>query len=248
MSKLTEKDFIDIRDEINNGRLSPRNIRKGLGIFMFFSAIAIGTAFAVAASESSVIGWENLSGFWQTVFKLQLILFLLQIILIFLVRGKSGWSTILLSVSYVFYTYKMVLDIFVVLSMFAMNDGVYEKFAPIILIVIIAGFIFHFFLVYRSLKNRKEEEIKDSKKGKSGKIIYVSLPVLFFLVSITGYIVKNELLGENEILFGLGICTFLFVAVLIGAVEFVMGAYCVIRFPSFRVNPPSSPQKKTRVK
>ncbi len=36
MSKLAEKDFIDIRDEINNGRLSSRNMRKGLGIFMFF--------------------------------------------------------------------------------------------------------------------------------------------------------------------------------------------------------------------
>ncbi|MEI3614598.1 hypothetical protein [Pseudogracilibacillus sp. SO30301A] len=243
MSKLTEKDFIDIRKEINNGRLSPGNMRVGLGTFMFFSALAIGVAFAVAASASSVIGWENLSGFWQTVFKLQLILFLLQIILVFFVRGKSGWSHVLLSISYVFYTYKMVLDIYVTLSMFAMNDGVYEELSPIILIVIIGGFAFHFYLVYRSLKNKKVEANKENEKGKSGRLIYVSLPIIFFLVSITGYIFKNEILGEYEILFGLGICTFLFVAVLIGAVEFVKAAYCVIRFPSFRVNPPS-PKKK----
>lgn len=244
MPKLTEKDFIDIRDEINNGRLAPGNMRVGLGTFMFFSALAIGVAFAVAASASSVIGWENLSGFWQTVFKLQLILFLVQIILMFFVRGKSGWSHILLSISYVFYTYKMVLDVYVTFSMFAMNDGVYEKFAPLILIVIIGGFAFHFYLVYRSLKNRKAEEVKDNEKVKSSRLTFVSLSIIFFLVSITGYIFKNEILGEYEILFGLGICTFLFVAVLIGAVEFVKAAYCVIRFPSFRVNNPPSKKKK----
>ena len=242
MAQLTEKNFEDISDEIENGRLSPRSMRVGIGTFMFFSALAIGIAYAVAASGSSLIGWENLSVFWQTIFKVQAGLFIIQLAVIFLVRGKGHFTHILLSLSYVFFTYKMVLDIFITLSMFAMNDGVYENVAPIILIIIISGFIFHLYLVLRSFKKLKlEGEVSNNRQKKGGsKLIFTLFPMLFVLTSITGYIVKNELLGEYEMLFGLGICTFLFIAVLIGAVEFVKAAYCVIRFPSFRVNPPST--------
>ncbi len=57
------------------------------------------------------------------------------------------------------------------------------------------------------------------------------MPILFPLISITGYIIKNNLLEENELLYGTGIFTFLYIAVMVGAIEFFMGAYCVIRFP-----------------
>ena len=243
MSQLTEKDFLDIKDEIKEGRLSPDSIRFYLGVFMFFSALMVGIAFAVAVSSSSVIGWDNLSVFWHSVFWLQAALFLFQLILIFLVRGKSNRTQIILLISYVIYTYKMVLDPFVLMSMFAMNDGVYETFRLIFVTVIIVGFLLHLYLIRRTFIELKVKKSKKNKKEKSGNFMYAFLPILFLLVSITGYIIKNELLGENEILFGTGALTFLYIAVMIGAVEFVMGAYCIIRFPSFRVNPPSSKKK-----
>lgn len=65
----------------------------------------VGIAYMGVAASNSVIGWENLSIFWKTLFKLEAILFVFQLVLIFLVRVKSNWSQILLTISYVFYTY-----------------------------------------------------------------------------------------------------------------------------------------------
>ncbi|MEI3614591.1 hypothetical protein [Pseudogracilibacillus sp. SO30301A] len=243
MTQLTEQEFLDVKDEIKDGRLSPGSIRVFLGAFMFFSLIMIGVSYIAANASNTVIGWENLSTFWQTVFWSQVVLFGFQLILIFFVKGKINFTQIILIISYVIYTYKMVLDPFVLMSMFAMDRGVYETFAPIFIIIIIVGFLLHLYLIQRSFKDLKKEKSNKRKKEKNGKISYAFIPILFLLVSITGYIIKNELLGENEILFGTGIFTFLYIAVMIGAVEFVMGAYCVIRFPSFRVNPPSNKKK-----
>ncbi len=243
MSKLAEKDFLDVKDEIKDGRLSPDSIRFYLGAFMFFSLIVIGVSYMAANASNTVIGWENLSTFWQTVFWSQAVLFGFQLILIFFVKGKSNFTQIILIISYVIYTYKMVLDPFVFMSMFVMDRGVYETFAPLFVIIIIVGFLLHLYLIQRSFKDLKKEKSNKRKKEKNGKILYAFIPILFLLVSITGYIIKNELLGENEILFGTGVFTFLYIAVMVGAVEFVMGAYCIIRFPSFRVNPSSSKKK-----
>ena len=208
---------------------------------MFFSLIMIGVSYMAANASNTVIGWKSLSIFWQTVFWLQAALFLFQLILTFFVKGKSNFTQIILITGYVVYTYKMVLDPFVLMSMIAMDRGVYETFAPLFVIIIIVGFLLHLYLIQRSFKDLKKENKR--KKEKNGKILYAFIPILFLLVSITGYIIKNELLGENEVLFGTGVFTFLYIAVMIGAVEFVIGAYCVIRFPSFRVNPPSSKKK-----
>ena len=247
MSKLTEKDFPDIKEELKTGRISPEGIRAGLGAFMFFSALMIGIAYLVVNASNTVIGWDNLSFFWQTVFKLQVVLFILQLLLIFIARGRSNRSQIALNVSFVLYTYKTVLDPFIMTLMFAKDRGVYNEYAPLVGIIILLGFILHFYLVFKAFQNiRNEQGInREVKKEKNNKSFFtVLIPFVFLVASITGYIVKNDLLGENEILFGVGISTLVFIAILIGAIEFVKGAYCVIRFPSFRVNPPSTKKKK----
>ena len=244
MSKLTEKDFIDIRDEINNGRLSPTRIRKGLGVFMFFSLIVIGVPYMVVNASNTVIGWENLSVIWKAIFWLQAVLFLFQLILIFLASGKSNFTQIILSIAYVIYAYKMALDPFVMILMFAKNDGVYDQFYPLVLGAIILGFIIHFYFLRRTFRGLKAKRDKHNER-KSASSLYMSVPIIFLLVSATGYIIKNDILGSNDNLFFLIVAFILLVALLIGAIEFVKGAYCVIRFPSFRVNPSSSPQKKT---
>ncbi|MEI3614592.1 hypothetical protein [Pseudogracilibacillus sp. SO30301A] len=88
MSQLTEKEFLDIKEELKEGRLSPDSVRLYLGIFMFVSLICVGIAFTVVSVSDSVIGWTNLSVFWKSVFWLQGILFILQLILIFSQRKK----------------------------------------------------------------------------------------------------------------------------------------------------------------
>ncbi len=239
MSRLTEEDFWDIKEELKDGRLSPDSVRFYLGVFMFVSLIFVGIAFTVVSVSDSVIGWTNLSVFWKSIFWLQGILFILQLILIFLVNGKSNWKQVLLNISYVIFTYKVALDPLIMTLMFAKNDGVYEQYAPLALAIIIFGFGVHFYLI-----RRKFSDLKPKKKKKKEKnwnvLLYTFIPVLFLLVSVTGYIFKHDLLGDDDILFLLGVDLVILTAILIGAVEFVLGAYCLIRFPSFRVNPPSS--------
>ncbi|MEI3614601.1 hypothetical protein [Pseudogracilibacillus sp. SO30301A] len=54
MSQLTEKDFLDVKDEIKEGRLSPGSIRVFLGAFMFFSLIMIGVSYMAANASNTV--------------------------------------------------------------------------------------------------------------------------------------------------------------------------------------------------
>ncbi len=242
MSQLTENDFLDIKDEIRNGRLSPASIRVGLGVFMFFSLIVIGVSYVAVNASNTVIGWENLSVIWKAIFWLQAVLFLFQLILIFLISGKSNFTQIVLSIAYVIYTYKMALDPFIMILMFAKNDGVYDEFYPLVLGAIILGFIIHFYFLRRAFRGGKANRDKHNER-KSGSSLYMSIPIIFLLVSATGYIIKNDVLGSNDNLFFLIVAFILLVALLIGVIEFVKGAYCVIRFPSFRVNPPSTKKK-----
>ncbi|MEI3604946.1 hypothetical protein SPD48_04520 [Pseudogracilibacillus sp. SE30717A] len=176
----------------------------------FFSLLAMGIAYMAANASNSVIGWENLSGFWKSVFILEAILFIIQLAIIILIHGKNNWTQIVLTISYVFYTYKMALDPFVAMSMFAKDRGVYEIFAPLIIFIIILGFLLHLFLVWRSFKGIKKE--RDKANEKRGNQLYVFIPVLFLLVSVTGYIIKNDLLGENDVLAGMGIFTFFYLS------------------------------------
>ncbi len=73
----------------------------------------------------------------------------------------------LLIISYVVYTYKMVLDPFVLMSMAAMDRGVYETFVPIFVTIIIVGFLLHVYLIGRTFKDLKVEKSKKRKKRKA---------------------------------------------------------------------------------
>jgi len=241
MSKLTQEDFHYIKADLKHGRIAPGTIRYGLSVFLLVSGALVGIAYAVVTASNTVIGWENLSNFWQILFKIEAILFILQLILIICVKGRSNWSQMVLNVSYVIYAYKMALDPFVTLSMFAINDEVYEIYVSMILIVIIIGFIIHIYLIRRYFQRLKEEQAdkNNEKKNRKGTVSFLILPIFFLLASITGFIIRNQLLGDMENLFILGACTVVFIGMMIGTIEFVIGAYCVIRFPSFRVNPPT---------
>src|SRR5690625_1615449 len=241
MKKLTEDDFQDVKEDLKHGRISPGTIRSGLGVFMVASLIIVGLSFYDVVARDTLIGWNNLSLLWRTIFKAEAVLLILQLMLIIFVKGRSNWSQIVLSVSYVIYTYKMALDPFIMVSMFAKNDGEYEIYAPMILMIIIVGLIIHLYLIRRCFHELKNEYVEkdDQVKSEKGNVVFVVMPIIFLLASVTGFIIRNQLLGDMENLFILGACTVVFIGLMIGTIEFVIGAYCVIRFPSFMVNPPT---------
>ncbi len=220
-----------MKEDLKHGRISPDMIRFALCAFMVFSVIMVGIAYSTAAVNDLLIGWKNLSIFWKTVFKLEALLFIFQLILITFVKGKSNWSQILLNVSYVIYAYKMAIDPFVMVSMFALDAGEYEVYGPFILLIILLGFILHVYLIRRYFLKMAEEQLgskqKTKEKNNRSNVFYKLIPIFFLLSSMTGYIIRNDLLLDGDLIF------------IIGIVEFVIGAYCVIRFPSFRVNPPT---------
>jgi hypothetical protein len=74
MAGLTESDLRYMMDDIRDGDLSPEGIRFRLGAFMLISGVMVGFAYVIANSSSSVIGWENLSVFWQTKLNEQILL------------------------------------------------------------------------------------------------------------------------------------------------------------------------------
>lgn len=170
MSRLTQEDFQDVKEDLKQGRISPVMIRYGLGAFMVFSVIMVGIAYSTTAANDSLIGWKDLSIFWKTVFKLEAFLFIFQLILITFVKGKSNWSQILLNVSYVVYAYKMAIDPFVMVSMFALDAGEYEVYGPFILLIILSGFILHVYLIRRYFLKMAEEQMGSKQKTKEKKI------------------------------------------------------------------------------
>lgn len=238
----TESDFDDIKNELMNGRLSSGSIRIGLFVFMIIPLVVIGVAYMAVAAENTNIGWENLSVFWQIIFKLELILFIVQLFLMFFVKGKSNLAQIILNIGFAFYAYKMVLDPFVLALMLAKDRFVYKEYLLIIIIVITLGVILHIYLTSRNIQQRKRSNLTiENKKDANIKrrSSYLSFFIIILLISLTGYIFNNDMLGEMDVLAFTGISSVVFFLAMIGTVEFLIGAYCVIRFPSFRVNPPT---------
>lgn len=236
MSKLTEQDFMYMKEELSHGRLSPGGMNIFLIGALIFSLITVGIGYFVVTADNTVIGWTNLSPFWQSVFKVQPMFIGLHILIILLSMMKNNIGQLILAIGMVLFSYKMVLDPFIMLSMFHINDGVYEDYAPIIIFIIGLGIVLHLFLVRKEFSDRKVE--KQKKRPKQAKMSIYFVGFLFFLVSVTGYAVSNNLFGDFESLFFLTVVSVVYFAVLIGAVEFVMGLYCLIRFPSFRMNTP----------
>ncbi|MEB6550899.1 hypothetical protein MXL46_17715 [Heyndrickxia sporothermodurans] len=112
---------------------------------------------------------------------------------------------------------------------------------PFTLLIIGIGLIIHVIVLIKWIKDlspKKERNKDTNSKDKKKTKIKVWLPVLLVLVALSSIIVKNNLLGDFELMYGLFIFTVLYIALLIGVCEFIIAAYCIFRFPSFSVNPP----------
>src|SRR5690625_701168 len=189
MRKLTQEDFHYIKADLRHGRISPDMIRFGLGAFMLFSCFMVGIAYFTAVASDSLIGWENLTVFWKTLFKLQALLFIVQLILIVFIKRKSNWSQIVLTISYVVFAYKTALDPFVMVSMFAMDAGEYEVYGPMMLLIIKFVFILQIYMIRRYFLNLLEEK-RDSKQAskekKSRRFLFYVTPSFFYLHRLQG--------------------------------------------------------------
>lgn len=243
LTQLSEKDFSYIKEELQDGRFSLVNMRTFLTSTFVFSFIIVGIAFF----------WATQSPYWERLihlFIIEGIFFLLHLLIILLCFTKSNMIQIILSFSTIFFIYKMILDPFIFLFLYFKGYGVYGLFAPITFISLILGAVTHIYLVLKEFYHVKAQK-KNRKVKKRNHLSYYFIGCLFFIVSITGYVIKNNLLGSFEALFMFLVFTILYFVVLIGAVDYVLGAYCLIRFPSFRVHPPESSRqtkKRKRIK
>lgn len=123
--------------------------------------------------------------------------------------------------------------------MFFKDRGIYNLYMPLVILIIFAGFLIHIFILRKWVKGLKHNNERKTVRKKSVKWV-----LLFFIIGICTVIIRNELFRDLELMYGMLIFTVLYIAFLIGVCEFVIAMYCVFRFPSFAVNPPS--QKKTQ--
>lgn len=90
----------------------------------------------------------------------------------------------------------MVLDPFVMILIYTKDQGVYEIYAPLVIIIIILGFLFHIYFVKSYFKDlKKGNKNKGAREHKSNSKLIAFTPFLFLLVGIIGYIIRNDLLG-----------------------------------------------------
>ncbi|RIJ63200.1 hypothetical protein [Rummeliibacillus sp. POC4] len=239
MNHLTEKDVSSIKYEIKNGRLTLSGIRTYLIGLFFYSGFTVGLAFFVA--NANTVGWENLSRNWHILFILEAILFAIHALALLLCRGNNNINQKILMVCIVVFTYKTALDPFLTMTMFFKDRDVYKLYIPIVIFIILAGFIIHILILTKWVKGLKLNR-NNEKKTIMQKSVKWSF--IFFILVIFTLIIQKGLLGNLELLFGIFIFTVLYIAFLIGVCEFIIATYCVFRFPSFVVNPPS--QKKSQ--
>ena len=237
MRKLTEKDFGLIKEEVLKGRLTTRGMRRFLLGAFAFSAFLVGLAFAVA--NANTVGWDTLSNGWHVLYYVQGILLSLHLLIILFCWSNNAFNQKVLSVAVVVITYKTAFDPYLTILMFSKDRGVFDAFAPWILIIIVGALILHVFFIIKWIRNLMEGEFNKNSSKKSAKSRFtILLPILFLLVTFTGVIFKSGLLGESELLVFLFIIVILTICFLYAVCELIIACYCIFRFPSFSVNAP----------
>lgn len=235
MRKLTEKHFAVEKEEILNGRLSMPNALIFLcGIFVYSGAHL---GFSFAAANANTVGWDTLSPTWHLIFYIEGFLLGFLLLILILCWRITNFNQKVLSVAVVIFTYNAGLIQYLTMVMLSKDRGMYESYIPLIVFILISGLIIHIIVLRQWIKNMGKRNLEAKPKrriSKTGSII----PVIFLLVIIAGIIMKNGLLDEYELMFGMFIFTVVYFGMLIGVCEFIIACYCIFRFPSFSVNAP----------
>lgn len=224
-----EKLFQPLRNEIKHGRQSMSNMWFFLCSSFLFSLLMVGISFY----------WAWQSPYWsqlQWLFKVELILFFIHIFVILISLIKHNVTHIVLSISTVFFGYKMIFDPFIFLFLMYVGYEVYHQFALLTYILVGVGIMLHLVLI------RKEfVEIYRSKRENKGEVnvkkrlSILSIGFIFVVSSFTAYAIQNQIFNHIEVLIFLFAAFAIFYGVLIGLVDYIIATYCIIRFPSFRI-------------
>lgn len=177
MNHLTEKDVSSIKYEIKNGRLTLSGIRTYLIGLFFYSGFTVGLAFLVA--NANTVGWENLSKNWHVLFIIEAIFFVMHALALLLCWGNNNINQKILIGCIVIFTYKTALDPFLTMSMFFKDRGVYHLYMPLVILIILLGFIIHILVLIKWVKGLKLNNEKKTIKKKS-----VKWALVFFIVVI----------------------------------------------------------------
>lgn len=237
MAQLTENDCINIKYELQKGRLTIPGMRVYLIGILLCSGFIVGVSLSVATANT--VGWKSLSSGWHVIYYIEAFLFAINILVLLLCWKVNNVNQKILLGCVVVFTYKTALDPFLAMSMFFKDRDNYNLFMPLVILIIFAGFLIHIFILRKWVKGLKHNNERKNVRKKSVKWI-----LLFFIIAISAVIIRNGLFRDLELVYGMLIFTVLYIAFLIGVCEFVIALYCVFRFPSFAVNPP--PQKKSQ--
>lgn len=200
---------------LNNDRFSISIMKHNIFVLFLVSGFFVGLALIVA--NANTIGWGNLSFIWRLIFYIEALLFALQIIILFICRKENIFSQKVLILGMILFLYKFSIDPFITISMFLMNDGVFEQYVIYLCGIIFVGMMLQIMILIRMKKNISEQSNKKSSK----KVFWI--PLLFLLVSLTGMLVKNGM-GGFENLFLISIATIIYIGVLIGVCEYIGAA------------------------
>ena len=234
MNKLSEESFSAIKGELQDGRLTMSGMWGYLMGLFFLSGIFVGISFAVA--NANTVGWDTLSTGWHRTYYIEAVLFGLHLFLLLFCWWNNVFSQKLLSIGMVIFTYKAALDPYLMVLMFSKDRGMYESYIPFVLVILVSGLILHIIVLIKWINSLRP---KGGKKGKANvkkdSKYLILFPVIFVLTTLTTLVIKNDLLGDYEIVFMALLATLLYLGLLIGACEFIIAAYCVFRYPSFSV-------------
>lgn len=240
MAKLTENDCMNIKYELQKGRLTiPGMIVYLIGVLLY-SGCTVG--ISLFAATANTVGWKSLSSAWHTIYYIEAILFAINILVLLLCWKINNINQKILVIAVVLFTYKTVLDQYIAILMFSKDRGLYHLYAPLVLIIITIGFLIQIIILRNWIKGIKSKnKLGNNRKKVKKKLLF---PIVFLFAIIVGTMFNNDLFVDKEIMFIFVVMSVVHIAMLIGQCEFIIAAYCVFRFPSFAVNPP--PQKKSQ--
>ncbi len=183
VKKLTEEKFLLILNADARSRLLTfSDLRKFLCALFVYSLVMIGVAYKVVNGGN--IGWENLSPFWQRVFRLEILLFIVHVLSILLSIPSRPFSWRFSSIAAVIFMYKAAFDAFVAFMMLAKDKHIDDVYVWTALYSISACVLFHLFFLYFWIRKRIHlQEIGNLEVKTYNKEISASIIGFFVVLS-----------------------------------------------------------------
>src|SRR5699024_9988570 len=143
--KQPERYFEEMRKNVHHGQQSQSNMWFFLCSSFVLSLLLVGGALYWATQSTYLFDKLNV------IFKIELVLFLIHFLTILITLIKNNITHILLSISTVFFAYKMVFDPFIFLYIMYVGFEVYDQFALVTYVLMGVGVLLHYLLIWRSL-------------------------------------------------------------------------------------------------